>query len=117
MPTVVRLAPLALLQRRASRMKELRRIFGTDVDLDEVSSVQELRSVVAATGAIAVILDAPRPGDLGDAVKAAGSLPILRPLWREQRNSRGEIDEVFAGYGRLSGDRIVALADGELASG
>ncbi len=47
---------------------------------------------------------------------AALPLPVLRPLWRRQRNARGETDEVFDGYGLLRGREVVTLADGELAS-
>ncbi len=65
---------------------------------------------------VALALDAPRPGELTAAVEAAGSLPVLRPLWRRQRNTRGEVDEVFDGYGLLTAANIVGLADGELST-
>lgn len=39
-----------------------------------------------------------------------------RPLWRRQRNARGEIDEVFDGYGLLTATGVVRLGDGELSS-
>jgi hypothetical protein len=45
-----------------------------------------------------------------------GALPKLRPLWRRQRNTRGEFDEVFDGYGLLTATDIVRLADGELST-
>ncbi len=55
----------------------------------------------------------PAPGELTAAVEAAASLPVLRPLWRRQRNTRGEVDEVFDGYGLLTAADIVGLVDGE----
>ena len=99
MTTVVRLGPLPLQRRRASRVAELERILGTVVQLVEVFSVAELVTAVEDRDAVAVALDAPQPGGFTEAVAAAGSLPVLRPLWRGQRNARGEIDEVFDGYG------------------
>ena len=112
---VVRLGPLALMQRRHSRVAELERILGEAVELVEVTSVAELERVLAGAEVAAVVLDAAGPGALPDAVAVTGSTPILRPLWRRQRNSRGETDEVFAGYGRLVGDEILPLGDGELS--
>jgi hypothetical protein len=91
------------------------RIFGTAVELVEVGSVAELVTAIARRGPAGVALDAPAPGQLPDAVAAAGNLPVLRPLWRRQRNARGETDEVFDGYGLLRGPDIVRLTDGEQA--
>ncbi len=65
---------------------------------------------------VAVALDAPRPGELTAAVEAAAFLAVLRPLWRRQRNTRAEVDEVFDGYGQLTAAGIVGLADGELST-
>lgn len=48
-------------------------------------------------------------------MSAVGMLPVLRPLFRRQRNTRGEIDELFEGYGLLRGVELVLLADGELS--
>ncbi len=115
MAIVVRLGPLPLQHRRASRIAELERIFDTVVQLLEVSTVAELVAAVATPGVIAVALDAPRPGELTAAVEAVGSLPVLRPLWRQERNARGELDEVFDGYGLLTEAGISRLADGELS--
>ena len=56
----------------------------------------------------------PGPGDLADASTAAGGRPVLRPLWRQERNSRGEVDELFDGYGLLTGNGVERLADGQL---
>ena len=73
--------------------------------------------MVRETEVLAVVGDAPAPGDLADAVETAGSRPVLRPLWRRVRNSRGETDEVFDGYGRLTEEGVVErLADGALPS-
>ncbi len=114
-PIVVRLGPLPLLQRRTGRL-ELERIVGEPVDLIEVSSVAELSRVVMGTEALALVLDAPAPSDLAEAIEAAGSRPVLRPLWRRVRNSRGETDELFDGYGRLTGEGVVErLADRALS--
>ncbi|MCA1696603.1 MAG: hypothetical protein LC749_18825, partial [Actinobacteria bacterium] len=77
------------------------RILGTTVELVEVSTVAELIIAVGDLGVVAVALDAPQPGRLPEAVAAAGSLPVLRPLWRRQRNARGEIDEVSDATGSL----------------
>jgi hypothetical protein len=41
---------------------------------------------------------------------------VLRPLWRRRRNTRGEMDEVFDGYGLFTATDIVRLADGELST-
>ena len=115
MPTVVRLGPVPLGLRRASRIAELERIFGTSVELVEVSTTEELLGVVAIPGVIGVAIDSAPPGELVDAIAAAGSLPVLRPLFRRQRNARGEIDELFEGYGLLSGADVRRLDDGELS--
>jgi hypothetical protein len=45
----------------------------------------------------------------------AGEAFRSRHRHRGAGNTRGEIDEVFDGYGLLSGPDIVRLADGELA--
>ena len=116
MTTVVRLGPLPLQRRRASRVAELERILGTVVQLVEVYSVAELVTAVGDRDVVAVALDAPSPGGLTDAVAAAGSLPVLRPLWRPQRNARGEVVEVFDGYGLLTATGVLRLGDGELSS-
>lgn len=114
MAIVVRLGPLPLGRRRASRVAELERILSTAVEVIEVIDVAGLASAVAAREVAAVALDAPGPEDLADAVTAAGSRPVLRPVWRQERNSRGEADEVFDGYGLWTGDRVDRLADGQL---
>jgi hypothetical protein len=116
MAIVVRLGPLALQRRRAARIAELERIFGSAVELIEVFTVAELVTVVGTADVVAVALDASPPEQLTEAVAAVGSLPVLRPLWRRQRNTRGEIDEVFDGYGLLTAVDIVTLADGELST-
>ena len=116
MVVVIRLGPLPLQRRLASRVAELERIFGTEVQLVEVFTVAELAIAVGAPGVVAVALDAPQPGAFTEAVAAAGSLPVLRPLWRRQRNTRGDIDEVFDGYGLLTETDVVRLADGELST-
>jgi len=117
MVVVVRLAPLPLRHRREARLAELQRVFGSDVHLIEVVSVAELIATLAESDAIAVALDAPAPGQLRDAVAATGSLPVLRPLWRPRRNNRGEMDEVFDGYGLLTDTGTARIADGELSTG
>ena len=116
MATVVRLGPLPLRQRRPSRIAELERILGSSVQLIEVSTVADLAASVASSDVVAVALDASSPGELGDAVQAAGSLPVLRPLWRRARNTRGESFELFDGYGLLTPTGIVGLDDGSLSS-
>lgn len=116
MVNVVRLGPLPLQHRREARVAELERIFTTDVHLVEVATVRELVTAVATPTVIAVAIDAAPPGELDAAAAAAGSLPVLRPLWLRRRNHRGEIDEVFDGYGLLTDTGVSGLADGELGS-
>ena len=94
---------------------ELERIFGTAVELVEVTTAVELRGVLATPGVIGVAIDAAASGELTDAIAAAGPLPVLRPLLRRQRNVRGEIDELFDGYGLLTTADVRRLADGELS--
>lgn len=116
MTVVIRLGPLPLQGRSASRVAELERVLGAPVQLVEVFTVPDLVIGVGAPGVVAVALDASQRGPFDEAVAAAGSLPVLRPLWRRQRNTRGEIDEVFDGYGLLAGTEVVRLADGELST-
>ncbi len=80
--------PLPLQRRLASSVAELERIFGTEVQLVEVSTVTELAIAVGAPGVVAVAVDAPQPGAFTEAVAAAGSLPVLQAIWRRQRNTR-----------------------------
>lgn len=82
MAIAVRLGSLPLGHRRRSRIAELERILGSDVQLVEVATIDELLIAVEAPDVVAVTLDAPRPGELAAAVETAGSLPVLRPLWR-----------------------------------
>ncbi len=89
-------------------MAELERVFGTVVDLLEVSTAAELVTALAAPGVIGVALAAP-PGELAEAIAVAQPLPVLRPLWRLRRNARGEIDELFDGYGLLTGEDVGRL--------
>jgi len=112
MTTVVRLGPVPLQVRRAGRIAELERIFGTAVDLFEVSSAAELVAALATHGVVGVAIDAAPPGELPETIAAAQPLPVLRPLWRQHRNARGEIDELFDGYGLLTGTDVRRLADG-----
>ena len=52
---------------------------------------------------IGVAIDAAPPGELADAIAPGGPLPVVRPLFGQWRNGRAEIDELFDGYGLLSG--------------
>ncbi len=65
MATVVRLGPVPLQLRRAARLAELERIFGTDVDLLEVSTAGELVTALDTPDVIGVALDAAPPAELG----------------------------------------------------
>jgi hypothetical protein len=114
---VVRLGPLPLGRRRDARVGELERIFGTAVVLIEVFDVAALATAVERPDVLAVALDASTPENLDGVLAAAGPRPVLRPLWRRDRNSRGEIDEVFDGYGLLTAGDIERLADGQLSTG
>lgn len=62
-------------------------------------------------------LDASNPGELDDAILAAGSLPVLRPLWMRRSDTRRESLEVFDGYGLLTPTGVDSLDDGRLSSG
>lgn len=106
--------PLPLGRRRASRVAELERILATAVEVVDVTDVARLAGAVAGRDVAAVALDAPAPEDLADTITAAGDRPVRRPLWRLERNSRGEVDELFDSYGLLTGDGIERLADGQL---
>ena len=52
MVVVIRLGPLPLQRRLASRVAELERIFGTEVQLVEVFTVAELAILVASARAL-----------------------------------------------------------------
>ncbi len=115
MAIVVRLGPVALLQRRAGRIEELERVIGEPVELIDVASVAELVRAMSESDPVAVVVDAAAPGVLEEVVAAAGIRPVLRPLRRRVRNSRGEVDELFDGYGLLTaGGAVVPLAGGQL---
>jgi len=75
MAIVVRLGPLPLGRRRASRVAELERILATAVEVIEVIDVTRLASAIAVRKVAAVALDAPGPEDLADAITAAGPRP------------------------------------------
>ncbi len=117
MALVVRLGPLPLGRRRAARVGELERIVTTAVELIEVVDLAALTSAVEMHEVLAVALDASAPENLDGVLAAAGGRPVLRPLWRRDRNSRGEIDEMFDGYGLLTAGGIERLADGQLSTG
>ena len=93
MAIVVRLGP-PLGRRRPSRDLELEHIFATAVEIVEVFDVAGL--------AAAMEMNASGSEELAGAVAVAGHRPVLRPLWRRERNSRGEVDELFDGYGLLT---------------
>jgi len=107
---------LPLGRRRAARVGELERIFAAAVELMEVVDVAALAATMETHGVLAVALDASAPENLDGVLAAAGPRPVLRPLWRRDRNSRGEIDEMFDGYGLLTAGGIERLADGQLST-
>lgn len=115
MATVVRLGPVPLQLRRAVRIAELERVFGTTVELLEVSTAAALVAALATPGVVGVAIDAAPPGELAEVIAASKPLPVLRPLWRQHRNIRGEIDELFDGYGLFTGTEVRRLADAELS--
>jgi hypothetical protein len=112
---VVRVAAVALGTRSRQRISELERILADRVELVETTNAQELQRVLAERPALAVVIDAAPPGQLTAIVSAGGKVPVLRPIWVERRNRRGETDRVFGGYGRLVHGELRALADAELA--
>jgi hypothetical protein len=117
MVIVVRLGPLPFARRRLARVQELQRIFATAVELVEVFDVATLSAAMDSRDVGAVALDSFEPDGLAVAVAAAGPRPVLRPPWRRERNSRGEIDELFDGYGLLTPRGTDRLADGQLSTG
>lgn len=117
MALVVRLGPLPLGRRHAARVGELERIFATAVELIEVVDLAALATAVEMHDVLAVALDASASENLDGVLAAAGARPVLRPLWTRDRNSRGEIDEMFDGYGLLTAGGIERLADGQLSRG
>lgn len=96
MTTVVRLGPLPLQRRRASRVAELERILGTVVQLVEVFSTAQLVTAVEDRDVVAVALDAPQPGGFTEAVRscrlapgvAAGLAATPQRAWRDRRGLR-----------------------------
>jgi len=116
MAVVARIGPLPLGRRHQGRVAELEQIFGTAVELVEVFDLIEFAKNVAEAPVRAVAIDATATDQLSEAVRIAGRLPVLRPRWKRIRSPRGEVDEVFAGYGLLSGETVEHLADGALAS-
>lgn len=87
MAIVVRLGPLPLGRRRPSRVVELERIFPAAVEIVEVFDAAALAAAMEMDDVLAVALDASGPEELAGAVLAAGHGPMLRPLWRPERNS------------------------------
>jgi hypothetical protein len=101
-----------------ARVQELERIFARAVELVDVFDVATLTTAMESRDVGAVALDSDQPDGLAMAVAVAGPRPVLRPLWRRERNSRGEIDELFDGYGLLTAGGIIErLADGQLSTG
>ncbi len=117
MALVVRLGPPPLGRSRAARVGELERIFATAVELIEVVDEAALATAVEMHDVLAAALDASAPENLDGVLAAAGPRPVLRPLWRRNRNSRGEIAEMFDGYGLLTAGGIERLADGQVSTG
>jgi hypothetical protein len=85
------------------------------VGIVEVFDVARLAGAMEMNDALAVALDAPGSEELAGAVAVAGHRPVLRPLWRRERNSRREVDELFDGYGLLTTGGVERLADGQLS--
>lgn len=73
-------------------------------------------SVLAASvGADAVLLDVVEPVALDVLVNGLGAHTLLRPLLEYVRTSRGELQPVFVGYGRISeGGTVELLPDASL---
>ncbi len=114
---VVRVAPLPI---RSGRLAELRRIFGGDVQLTEMSLTEASRVAAVATSvsADAVLLDVVEPAALAALVDGLRGHTLLRPLLEFVRTSRGEPHPVFVGYGRLAASGPVEpLPDGALSPG
>lgn len=111
---VVRVAPLPI---RSGRFAELRRIFGGEVQLTEMSLTEPSRVAAVATSisADAVLLDVVEPAALAALVDGLRGHTLLRPVLSSFRTSRGEQQPVFVGYGRLAADgHVEPLPDGTL---
>jgi hypothetical protein len=87
------------------------------VTVVEVANVGELERALVDRPVRVVVIDAAPPGQLDAVLATVGRVPVLRPIWVERRNSRGETDRVFGGYGLLVEGELSGLADGELSAG
>src|SRR3712207_4098778 len=101
MATVVRLGPVPLQLRRAARIAELERVFGTTVDLVEVSTLAALATALATPAVVGVAVDAAPPGELAQAIAAAQPLPVPRaPVERRPAGPLGASAPLLAHSGR-----------------
>ncbi len=72
-------------------------------------------AVAASVSADAVLLDVVEPGALAALVDGLREHTLLRPLLEFVRTSRGKLQPVFVGYGRLAADgHIEPLPPGAL---
>jgi len=105
-PRVVHVGPSELANARAllePRWAELRRIFGQDVEILEVSPVglspRELVEEVRAAQADAAVIVSALPEQRRAIQKLGAETLNLRPMYEEYRTARGELRERRRGFG------------------
>ncbi len=118
---IVHVSPLELGDLLEGRRAELRRIFGEDVDVFEVSHLEvdasTLVKAIREAGPDAVVLATAPPLHRRAIEELAPETPVLRPMSKWVRNSRGgEMEERSAGLGLVRADgQLEPLADAALA--
>jgi hypothetical protein len=113
-PTVIRVSPRPI---EARQLSELRRIYGGDIRLVEVSPLDKtpemLRGELRGHRPSAVVLDGPKP-DQGQAIRASGEFRVLQRITEPVRTPRGT-EQRWVGYGLVNEHgEIDRLDDGAL---
>jgi hypothetical protein len=98
---------------RLDRVRELRRIFGDNVEVIDTTFTDPdaVESIIVSIDADAVVID------VVSLVAALRRHTLLRPIFDQVRTGRGEPQPVFAGYARLTADGdLESIEDGACAS-
>ncbi|MGH6718215.1 MAG: hypothetical protein ACREER_02770 [Alphaproteobacteria bacterium] len=116
-PRVVHVSGFDLTE---ARQAEIERIFGQDVKIFHQSPLRlspaELRKVIQQRQPDAVVLATAAPRHRRVIEELGGDVAVLRPMYEQVRNHRGEMEERHIGFGLLCGDGgIQPLADGAMA--
>jgi hypothetical protein len=104
---------------RLDRVRELRRIFGDNVEVIDTTFTDPdaVESIIVSIDADAVVIDVVAPAVLVSLVAALRRHTLLRPIFDQVRTGRGEPQPVFAGYARLTADGdLESIEDGACAS-